>query len=192
MSDGHMDSDLDTAFDKLIESLNPKPGVCSHCGHELQVGEWPYCPHPSVNGTFAAGFDPVVVHRDAAGNIRYPANIHAPVPEGYQRVELRTVNEVRRFEQEVNQRERVKADQHLSQREAQFSAQQSSRRSDLRGKMRNMSAFGQDFARHAMDRTDNRRSAPREVGFHLDVFSNDSSNREVHRDARTDWKGRKG
>ena len=32
----------------------------------------------------------------------------------------------------------------------------------------------------------------REVGFHLDVFSNDSSNREVHRDERTQWKGRKG
>jgi hypothetical protein len=158
----------------------------------MQVGDWPYCPHPSVTGSFAAGFDPVVIHRDAAGNIRYPANIHAPVPEGYQRVELRTVHEVRRFETEVNQRERAAADQHLSAREQQLSEKQAINRRELRTAMEGMSSFGRDFARHAMEHGNNRRPQTREVGFHLDVFSNDSSNREVHRDARTDWKGRKG
>jgi hypothetical protein len=180
-------------FDRMLSTVNR----CSECGGEIEVGDWPFCNgnparHVPADGRFAAGFDPVVIHRDAAGNIRYPANIHAPVPEGYQKVELRTVSEVRRFEAEVNQREHVKADQHHSAREAAFAAAQSIRRSDLRGKMRNMSAFGQDFARHAMERTDSSRPQPRDVGFHLDVFSNDSSNRETHRDARTDWKGRKG
>lgn len=170
--------------------------TCPSCGHELHIGDFPFCEpgggHSPARSVNAALFDPVVIHRDAAGNIRYPANIHAPVPEGYQKVELRTVGEVRRFEAEVNQREHASADQHHSAREAAFAAAQSNRRSDLRGKMRNMSAFGQDFARHAMERTDSSRPQPRDVGFHLDVFSNDSSNREVHRDERTDWKGRKG
>ena len=137
------------------------------------------------------GFDPVVIHRDAQGNIRYPAHINAPVPEGYQRVELRTTHEVRRFEAEVNQRERAKADMSLSQREAAFSAAQSQRRRELRSDMAHMSALGQDFAREAISRSNNRRAVPRDVGFHLDVFSNNSSNREVHRDAKTDWRGRK-
>ncbi len=166
--------------------------TCEKCGHELQIGEWPYCPHFSVNGSFAAGFEPVVVHRDATGNIRFPGNTNAPIPEGYQKVELRTVNEVRRFEAEVNQREHAKADEHHSRREAAFSEKQAFLRRDLRTAMERMSNYGRDFAQHAIDRGNNRRQTPREVGFHLDVFSNDSSNREVHRDARTDWKGRKG
>ena len=192
MSDGHMDSDLDAAFDRLIDSLNPKPGCCAGCGRTLEVGDWPFCPHGSTLGRFAQGFDPVVIHRDAAGNIRYPASIHAPVPEGYQRVELRTVHEVRKFEAEVNQRERAASDQHLSVREKQFSEKQAANRRELRTAMEGMSNYGRDFAREAIERGNNKRPQTREVGFHLDVFSNDSSNREVHRDERTQWKGRKG
>ena len=169
--------------------------ICEKCGTELRIGDWPYCDapggHSSVRGTFAAGFDPVVIHRDAQGNIRYPAHVNAPVPEGYQRVELRTTHEVRRFESEVNQRERAKADISLSQRESAFSVAQGQRRRDLRSDMAHMSALGKDFAQVAMDRSNNRRAVPRDVGFHIDVFSNNSSNREVHRDAKTDWKGKK-
>ena len=58
--------------------------------------------------------------------------------------------------------------------------------------MEGMSNYGRDFAREAIDRGNNKRLQTREVGFHLDVFSNDSSNREVHRDERTQWRGRKG
>lgn len=166
--------------------------ICKDCGQELEIGSWPYCPHGSTRGTFAAGFDPVVIHRDAQGNFRYPAHVNAPIPEGFQKVELRTTHEVRAFEAEVNQRERAKADMNLSQRESAFSLQQAARRRDLRSDMNHMSEQGRDFARLAMDRTNNRRAVPRDVGFHLDVFSNNSSNREVHRDAKTDWKGRKG
>ncbi len=170
---------------------------CSECGTELQVGDWPFCGgdqnrHVPADGRFAQGFDPVVIHRDAAGNIRYPGAADAPVPAGFQKVELRTMHEVRRFEAEVNQREHAKADQQLSRREAIFSAQQSQRRRDLRTQMERFSPLGRDFAHHAIDKGNNRRAASRDVGFHLDVFSNDSSNREVHRDARTDWRGRKG
>jgi hypothetical protein len=169
---------------------------CSDCGDELHVGDWPFCrgpgSHTPARQQNSQLFDPVVIHRDAAGNIRFPGAVDAPVPAGYQKVELRTINEVRRFEAEVNMRERVKADESLSARERQFSEKQSALRGDLRGAMRHMTPFGQDLARLAMDRNNQRGSKPRDVGFHLDVFSNDSSNREIHSDAKTGWRGRKG
>lgn len=177
---------------EIKKAMRRMDNICPHCGTELEIGDWPYCPHGRADGRFAQGFDPVVIHRDSVGNIRYPGHIDAPVPAGYQKVELRTTHEVRRFEAEVNQRERVKADEQLSRREAIFSAQQSSRRRELRTEMERMSPLGRDFALHAIDKGNNRRTASRDVGFHLDVFSNYSSNREVHRDARTDWRGRKG
>ena len=171
--------------------------TCPECGGELHVGDWPMCGgdparHVPADGRFAQGFDPVVIHRDAVGNIRYPANGSAPVPDGYQRVELRTVHEVRKFEAEVNQREHAASDQHLSAREKQVSEKQAANRRELRTAMDGMSNYGRDFAREAIDRGNNKRLQTREVGFHLDVFSNNSSNREVHRDERTQWKGRKG
>jgi hypothetical protein len=170
--------------------------TCPECGHEIQIGDFPFCEpgggHSPARSVNASLFDPVVIHRDAAGNIRYPANGSAPVPEGYQRVELRTVHEVRKFEAEVNQREHAASDQHLSAREKQFSEKQAANRRELRTAMDGMSNYGRDFAREAIERGNNRRAQTREVGFHLDVFSNNSSNREVHRDERTQWKGRKG
>lgn len=169
--------------------------ICPKCGAELELGDWPYCEAPGGHGSIhrmrVQGFDPVVIHRDAQGNIRYPAHSEAPVPAGFQKVELRTVAEVRRFESEVNMVERVKADQSLSQRERAFSEKQAEARRDLRSRMAHMSEFGKDFARHAMENTNQRRPKSRDVGFHVDVFSNNSSNRETHRDALTDWKGRK-
>ena len=174
-----------------LEPVDLPPDTCSTCGAELHVGDWPYCPHGSTRERFAQSFDPVVVHRDAEGNIRYPAHVDAPVPAGFQKVELRTIGEIRNFEAEVNLRERAKADQHLSRRERDFSEAQSHRRRELRSRMEHMSPFGADFARLAMERGNNRSSAPRDVGFHIDVFSNNSSNREAYRDAKTEWRGRK-
>ena len=50
-----------------------------------------------------------------------------------------------------------------------------------------------DRAREYIAEKDQRRdnSRPHSTNFHMDVFSNDSSNREQYSDARTEWKGRK-
>jgi hypothetical protein len=60
-----------------------------------------------------------------------------------------------------------------------------------------MSAHGRQFldqAREYQEMKDQQRenSRPRSTNFHIDVFANDSSNREAYRDARTNWQGRKG
>ena len=49
----------------------------------------------------AQRFDPVVIHRDQAGNVRYPGRSDAPVPEGFMKVELTDFAQVRKFEREM-------------------------------------------------------------------------------------------
>ena len=44
--------------------------------------------------------DAVVVFRDPNGKIRYPMRNDAPTPPGYERVEMRSLAEVNRFERE--------------------------------------------------------------------------------------------
>lgn len=52
--------------------------------------------------------DGVVVFRDpATGAIRYPGRNDTPTPAGYERVEMRSLREVERFEREHNVRSEV-------------------------------------------------------------------------------------
>jgi hypothetical protein len=48
--------------------------------------------------------DSVVVFKDASGKIRYPARNDAPTPAGYERVQLRSLREVEKFERQHNVR----------------------------------------------------------------------------------------
>ena len=91
---------------------------CIECGgvtevfmkySDLVAGEFTNCPcgkprvyKPSFYYSSAAqNFSPVVVHQDASGNYRFPAHSHAPVPEGYQRVELTTTAQIRSLERHM-------------------------------------------------------------------------------------------
>ena len=48
--------------------------------------------------------DAVVVFRDSTGKIRYPARNDVPTPRGCERVEMRSLREVQKFEREHNVR----------------------------------------------------------------------------------------
>lgn len=139
----------------------------------------------------AQRFDPVVVHVDKQGNIRFPGHADAACPAGYERRELRTVNEVRSFERHVNLKDRVEWEQRQAIREQQFSEQQSANRRELRSAMERMSQRGRDFAELAMRRNNDRKKAQFHDGFFVEAFSQDSSNRDAYRDERTGWKGRR-
>lgn len=143
----------------------------------------------------AQSFDPVVIHRDAEGNISFPGNSNAPIPPGFEKVELRTVREVRALEREMNTRERARAEEHIMREESAFRAGREERRSELASAMVRMSPYGRDFARHVMKAMDERRHQRRHIpdpGFFVEAFSQDSSNREAHFDASTGWQRRKG
>lgn len=164
---------------------------CLNCGAELEIGDWPFCPHGSVSRRWASSFDPVVIHRGKNGSVRFPARGDARVPEGYAKVELRTIQEIRRFEREINQQERAIHDDHQAREEHALTPDRSARRAEVRDAMRRMTPLGRDFARLAMKRNDERPRGNFDAGFHIEVFEQDSSNREPHCDQRTDWKERK-
>lgn len=168
---------------------------CPDCGAELQIGDWPFCrrtgSHEPTRARLSQTFDPVVIHRDAAGNVRFPASPDSPVPSGFAKVELRTVHEVRKFEREVNGKERARWDEHRERVARAAEESTRARRSELLDAMQHMSPYGRDFARQAMDANDRKSAGSYDAGFHIEAFSQDSSNRAPHRDERTGWRARR-
>jgi len=144
--------------------------------------------------TDAQRFDPVVIHRDAAGNVRFPGAPDAAVPAGFEKVELRTVAEVRQFERGMDARERARFESGQAREGDFYAERQRKDRAELRAAMLRMSPYGREFAQVAMEEND-RKNAGRKTSydpnFHVECFSMDSSNREVYRDERTNWKARK-
>lgn len=134
--------------------------------------------------------DPVVVYKAPDGSFRFPgdpdgAGAHKYGAQGYERVELRSATDVRRFESVMNKQELSRAHRRVEAIQANREARESASRSELRRQMESMSERGRAIARAAMSRNDAKpKERATDVGFHVDVFSNDRSNREVSRDAQ--------
>lgn len=141
----------------------------------------------------AQSFDPVLVFRDKAGNIKFPGRNSSRAPKGFEPVYLRTTSEVRKFEGQMNARERERYFEHAEKREGNFAPMLRARRDQLRAAMRHMTAAGQDFARTAIQDSDSCSSVNMrfDANFHLDAFSQDSGSRDEWRDRDTGQRGRK-
>lgn len=164
--------------------------ICPDCNQPLQIGDWPYCPHGSTRPEWAQRFDPIVIHRSADGKYRFPMAADAPVPEGYQKVELTTRRQVEAIEREVNQRERIQFQEHAHrQREAsnEFWRRQNA---ELRERAKSFSPEGQAAVEYLLEKQarEDRGLPNYDPGFHVEIMHNYSSNREGHDDARTGWK----
>lgn len=172
-------------FNRFIESPN-----CEDCGTPM-IYEPSY--YYSSN---AQRFDPVVIHRDSEGNIRFPGSVNSPVPEGFQRIELSTLSEVRRFEREINSSERGKIEKADYNRQRNMDLVVAANREDVRGVVEKFSPRGRKFYDLMREAADARRAEIRSRGtkgpeFHLEAFSFDSSNRDAYRDSQNEW-GRAG
>jgi ElaB/YqjD/DUF883 family membrane-anchored ribosome-binding protein len=177
----------------IVAGVDQLNGKCVRCGHELQIGDYPFCPHGSIFTQFAQHFDPIVLHQAADGSYSFPASVDAPVRPGYRKVEVRTIQEADRVTREVNSREESKAREIHAQSESMREATLSRNRRDMDKLRDRLSDAGKQFAERARQYVDSKpRRGFQSPNFHMDVFSFDSSNREVHRDDRTGWKGRKG
>lgn len=132
----------------------------------------------------AQAFDPVLVYRDKSGHVRFPGRNEGVTPKGYEPVYLRTSTDVRKFERQMNQKERERYFDHKERHEARFAEWTSSARSELRQKMQSMTPAGRALAEAAMRENDSKPSVDTrfDPGFHIDAFSFDSSNREGHYD----------
>jgi len=180
--------------------------VCMECGAALEIGDYPFCPHGSIYEQNAQKFDPIVVHRNPDGSYSFPASHDAPVRAGCEKVEIRTLREADRITREVNAREDSQIREQHAHEQSNRDQNRRRNRADLdrlmaggmwknrEGQVRHgMSAEGREFAARMREYVDSKpRTRPGSANFHIDVFANDSSNREAHADARTNWKSRKG
>jgi len=130
---------------------------------------------------FAQRFDPVVIHKDAEGNIRFPAHTNAPVPKGFHKVELTDINQVRKLEREINSQDRKKADRFREARSKFLDGQLKENRRAMETLVERFSQRGKRFydmmRQVSEDRQKNglRNTNPE---FYVDAFSMDQSNRD--------------
>lgn len=183
-------------FSRFVDSPN-----CADCGEPMTYV-------PSFNYTSdAQNFSPVVIHRDAEGNVRFPGRADARVPEGFKKVELCTVAEIRKFEAEMSIKDSAKADQFRASRSFFLDGQLKANREAVDqiangGAWQGTDEKGNIITRHglsekgkmilarlreaSMIKQAQGRSHSRPE-FFVEAFSRDASNREEHRDAYTDW-----
>jgi hypothetical protein len=139
----------------------------------------------------AQPIDPIIVYRKDDGGFIYPGDSSPRSYEGCERVELRTLGEVRRVTAEQDrldyehwERGRI-ADEQIN------GPMRRERRSALMNRL--STQFGKDFARVAIERIDAKRAGKRYTpGNHYEVAEMDRSNREPSRNEQSGWKARHG
>jgi len=177
---------------------------CSSCGHVFETyraaKDWPStpacekCQGPTEQAHFPKRVqwttDPVIVFRAPDGTFRFPgdpsgAGAKKYERQGFERVELRGAQDVRRFEKAMNKHEFSRACRKAENKQQAREQREQILRSDLRGQMASMSPQGRALARAAMRMNDGKpREYAKEAGFVSEVYSFDSSNREASRDAQ--------
>lgn len=162
--------------------------ICADCGKERGIGDWPWCPHESTRASYAQAITSVVVHQADDGTYRLPGAADAAVPEGFKKVELRTIPEIQRFEREMNLQLRVETEQVQGRRYEITEGARRVRHALLRQHMKGMTRLGREFARHAMEAANRGRRQNTDPGFYVEALHYNQSNREAHRDERTDWR----
>ena len=134
--------------------------------------------------------DPVIVFKAPDGSFRFPgdaAGLSAKKYErdGFERIELRGAQDVRRFEKAMNQHEYSRACQKVERQHQASEMREQQSRSELRRVMGSMSERGRALARAAMRMNDHKPKVyAKDANFHSEVFSMDRSNRDESRDSQ--------
>jgi len=149
-----------------------KPGQkltvpCEECGSSARQDFLP-------RGTDST-ITPFVYYLNAAGEVRIPGASNLPTPPGHTRCEVTTLGELRRLEGRCSREEQSKLSARKELQEYYESQEIAENRRELRAAMEHMSPAGRDFARLAMERNNERRSAGRshEIGYHFGILHND-------------------
>ena len=167
--------------------------TCNACKKDINLGDWPYCPHESVFNLTARRFDPIVVHRDAAGNVRFPASTDAPVPEGFQKIEIFDFHHARKLEKEIEQRQTVASEQFRRTRQAFLDGQLKENRRVMDHLSSKFTDRGKNFyakMREASMAKQAQGPRPISPAFYIEALTQNSSNREGYSDARTGWQNK--
>lgn len=184
--------------------------TCSACGAELEIGDYPFCPHGSVFQGNARGFDPIVVWESNAepGKFSFPGQSGERVPEGYHKIEITNMRQADRFVGRMNDQERQKLeaerdlrymadDMGVRTRRAEEDARGYAIRADgtkfyIRGNTRaeNLQRAARAWADKIRER---RRAAHARIDpqFHNNALSFDSGSRNSYSGPETGWRERK-
>lgn len=161
---------------------------CPDCGKIVHVGDWPFCPHESVRRTYGS-IEPIVVFRAADGSIRIPGSNTKATPEGCERIEIRDIQTLSKFDSHYREQLRRENSDLRAIHDQAYTEVEKINRSSLRQAMQHMTPFGRALAEHAMRQNDARRR-PRGEEFEggFSVLHYDASNRGVQCDQSTGWK----
>jgi hypothetical protein len=157
----------------------PKTPPCETCGGPTEQAHFP----KAVNWTM----DPIVVYRAPDGSFRFPGDAHDAGAGkydrlGYERMELRSAADVRRFESQATAHDSSLAQRRFEQQQAQREAREKTNRSELYRQMPSMTRFGRELARTAIARNDGKPLKRAHAGGVVsEVMSYDRSNREESR-----------
>jgi hypothetical protein len=138
-----------------------------------------------------SAIEPVLIFRSASGKIRIPGSNTARTPAGYERMEIRDIQTLSKFDKGYREQLRRESSDLRAAHDQAFADFQKQSRSELRQQMQSMNPFGRALAEYAMKKSDERRR-PNDGDFNagMEVLNYDASNRSVHRDQATGWRPR--
>ena len=172
--------------------------TCKQCGHEIEIGQYPFCPHGETNTKYAQSFDPIVLHQDpVTGRYSVPSQTDDPVPDGYQKVVVDNIRTADKVTREMSQHATEERRNNLDGERQYWDQRTKERRELIKRNLKDK--LGKDgsviFERvcAAIDRRRDRKyqELRREVTVAPNVFVYDQSNRKPVRNERTDWRDRK-
>ena len=138
----------------------------------------------------AQPIEPIVVYKKDDGGYIYPGDSNPRKYEGCQRVELRTLGEVRAVTREQDRMDRETWEATQIAKEIQEGPARRERRAALMDKL--STQFGKDFARVAIERAEQRRTGKSyNPSNFYEVAEYDRSNREPQNDRSTGWRDRR-
>lgn len=167
--------------------------TCSACGREIEIGDYPFCPHGSIYPEASRRFDPLViwVANDNPDRISVPGDAGEPVADGYHKVEITSLREADYWTRKINAIETSKVERLRDSEKQYWDEVTRERRATIKARIgsnpRALALF--KAVREFVDRKRERRySRPLDARAHFDVIAYDSSNREGWSGPETGWK----
>lgn len=176
-----------------------EPTLCAHCNKELEIGDYPFCPHGSIYEQSAKRFDPIVLHKGPNGEYSFPGNSSDPVPAGYEKIEITNIRQADRYVREIDSKERSKMFDNRENNRLYFEEKTRERRQQVdallqSGKLSNRARMLAEKAREYADKKHDRRFSSTKAfspNFHIQALSFDVGNRMPYAGPDTSYRDRK-
>lgn len=184
--------------------------ICSQCGMQICIGDWPYCPHGSTHRDNAQHFDPIVVWQSNTDSEKFsfPGQSNETCPPEYHRVEITNMRQADQFVSKMNAIERRRMEETRDMRHVLDDAGVKDRRAEEDARGWAVRADGSKFyirgnsraealqrrVREWADKLRERRRGqhPRlDPQFHINVLSFNSGNRSSYSGPETGWREKK-